>query len=154
MKDYYKEIMRALGNRLISVCLFGSVARREFNKNSDIDFLLVATRLPRSMLARSSVTASVHERLKDSPGIHTLSSQGWNTFISEIILTPEEIREHPPILLDITGDGIILYDRGNTLHRELERIRHRLRQLGSKRVKAKEGRYWLLKPDICCRRSR
>lgn len=47
-------------------------------------------------------------------------------------------------------DGVILLDRGGFLEGELARIRERMRELGSVRVKSKRGRgrFWILKPDI------
>jgi hypothetical protein len=62
--------------------------------------------------------------------------------------TVEKLRTHPWILLDIAHHGVILLDPEGVLARELEAIRQRLRELGSRRVVRPDGTwYWDLKPD-------
>jgi hypothetical protein len=73
--------------------------------------------------------------------------EGRNAFISEILLSPEEVKTHPPILLDITDDGLIMYDRNSFLESVLADIRLRLKDLGGRKVKTRRGHYWILKPD-------
>jgi hypothetical protein len=62
--------------------------------------------------------------------------------------TIEQLAAHPWILLDIAHHGIIPYDRESVLARELDAIRRRLLELGSRRVELPDGSwYWQLKPD-------
>jgi hypothetical protein len=62
--------------------------------------------------------------------------------------TAQQLATHPWILLDITHHGVILYDPGGVLARELDAVRRRLRHLGSRRVELPDGSwYWDLKPD-------
>ncbi|MEM1607075.1 MAG: hypothetical protein QXW33_02880, partial [Candidatus Bathyarchaeia archaeon] len=75
-----------------------------------------------------------------------LRMKGLPVTISDILLTPEEVRKHPPILLDLTADGIPLIDKDNFLSKELEKVKGRLRELGAVRIKGKHGWYWILKP--------
>ena len=72
----------------------------------------------------------------------------WPPSVQEIILTPEELRAHPPILLDLTADVQIFYDTG-ILKEELEKIRLRLKELGAKKIKTGDSWFWILKPDLC-----
>jgi hypothetical protein len=67
--------------------------------------------------------------------------------VSEIILTPEEVRTHPPIMLDMTQDASIVYDKDGFLKSVLDDMRRRLNELGARKVQAKKGYYWVLKPD-------
>ena len=76
-----------------------------------------------------------------------LRSEGRSAFISDVYLTPEEAESHPPILLDVADHGVIAYDREAFLAGVLEDIRERLKQLGARRVRARKGYYWVLKPD-------
>jgi len=58
------------------------------------------------------------------------------------------LADTPPLLLDVTEDGIILYDDG-LMANKLRELRERLQALGSKRVRTRSGKwYWILKPDI------
>ncbi|WXG39710.1 MAG: hypothetical protein WED07_02570 [Candidatus Freyarchaeum deiterrae] len=81
-------------------------------------------------------------------GILSLTKKlGRNCLISDIFLTPQEVEKHPPILLDMIDDGVLLYDRDSFLENALKKLSERLRELGARRVKTEKGHYWILKPD-------
>lgn len=67
--------------------------------------------------------------------------------IQEHILTPEELKKHPPLLLDLTIEVIIFHDIG-ILNEELENLRRRLKELGAVRIKTNDSWFWILKPDL------
>jgi hypothetical protein len=93
-------------------------------------------------------TRGVRETVGKSEASRSLRASGRSALISEVFLTPEEVRRHPPILLDMTEEGIILHDKGGFLEKELEAIRRRLRELGARKVATPKGHYWILKPDL------
>ena len=65
-----------------------------------------------------------------------------------IFHTAAKLRTHPWILLDIADHGRIFLDPEGVLARELEAVRVRLRELGSRRIERPDGSwYWDLKPD-------
>jgi len=72
---------------------------------------------------------------------------GMRPNFQEIIFSPDELKNHPPVLLDLTTDSIILYDTG-IFAEELAKIKQRLTELGSKKVMIKDSWFWILKPDI------
>lgn len=148
LEEFTSELFKLYGERLRSVCLFGSVARGEAVEGSDVDVLVVVENLPRGIGMRYRKANQVRMKLKKCESYRRLREAGKPCTISEIYLTPEELRGHPPILLDIVEDGIIIYDKGNILKETLNKLRERLKALGAKRVRGKKGRYWILKPDI------
>ena len=103
--------------------------------------------LPLDIGSRIRITLPLRLKLKTFESYWRAKEAGLPTLISEVILTPEEVRDHPPILLDLTVEGLILYDREDFLKKELEALRVRLRELGARRLKGREGWYWILKPD-------
>lgn len=141
VKDHFKK-------RLVAICIFGSVSRGEAAPESDIDALIVAEDMPQNIGGRIRETAHIHEDLKATQPYLSLRSSGRCATISTVYLTPSETERHPPILLDLVDEGKILHDRDNFLAKELESIRKRLDELGSRRVITKGGHYWILKPDI------
>ncbi|RLF12788.1 MAG: nucleotidyltransferase domain-containing protein [Thermoprotei archaeon] len=147
VKDYLGIVKRVYGSRLVSLCVFGSVARGEVREGSDIDLLLVVEGLDEDLGARMKELAEVRERLRRAESYKKLKEQGLPVLTSEIALTPSEVASHPPILLDVVEEGVIVYDKEGFLRKELERVRERLHELRARRVKGKEGWYWLLKPD-------
>jgi len=54
---------------------------------------------------------------------------------SPIIKTPEEVMRLSPPYLDMVEDAIIAYDKDDFFMKILERVRKRLEELGSKRVR-------------------
>ncbi|MEM4484005.1 MAG: nucleotidyltransferase domain-containing protein, partial [Candidatus Methanomethylicia archaeon] len=51
----FKELLEYFGDKLISIIVFGSVARGEARKDSDIDLFLVIKDLPKSRFERQDI---------------------------------------------------------------------------------------------------
>jgi predicted nucleotidyltransferase len=150
LNRYFEFMKESFGERLLCFVIFGSVARGKARfPGSDIDVLIVMEGLENlSIGQRIKLTMNIEEKLsktqefamfKDAFGIHPN--------FQEIIFSPDELKAHPPILLDLTTDSIILYDTG-ILAEELAKIKKKLKELGSKKVKIKDSWFWILKPDI------
>ena len=137
--EYVRATIEFFAGRLVSICFFGSVARGEATSESDIDVLVVAGELPRDVGLRVRETAAIHEALRRSSEYRKLREQGRSAFISDIYLSPDEARAHPPILLDLTDDALIVYDRNDFLKGVLQDIKYRLSDLGVRKIKARKG---------------
>lgn len=135
----------AYGDRLRSVALFGSVARRTARPDSDLDLLVIVDGLPRGRRARLDTFEPVELALARE--IDTLRRDGIEIDLSPILRTPEDLAIASPLMLDLTEDAVILQDRGGVLAAALDDLRQRLRRLGSKRVWVGTRWYWDLKPD-------
>lgn len=135
----------ALGDDLVAIACFGSVARGEPSAASDLDLYVVT---------RSRVSVLLDRRLnrvrsvRQSAEYEGLVALGYRPDPMPLYHTVEKLLTHPWILLDIAHHGVILHDPEGVLARELEAIRQRLRELGSRRVVQPDGTwYWDLKPD-------
>ena len=148
IEEYCSTIGDHFKDRLVSLCVFGSVARGEATPESDIDVLVVAEGLPQDIGSRIRETVDLHLRLGEGERAKRLKGLGRSASISEVIFTPAEADRHPPILLDVVDEGLILYDKGGFLEKVLNSIRERMRELGSKKVRTPKGYFWILKPDI------
>ena len=127
---------------LISIVLFGSVARREARPTSDIDVLLIAEGVPRSLADRRQPFLDAWEVARTA---RDLPSVEWNL----IVKTPGEARYRSPLYLDMVEDAILLLDRGRFFEAVLAGMRERMRELGSRRVHLPDGSwYWDLKPNF------
>lgn len=146
--EYVGLLKRHFGSRLYAVCLFGSVARGCASADSDIDILVVASGIPDDAGMRIKETSYMHEKLRGTEAYNSLRALGKSGFISDLFFTTEEIDRHPPILLDIVEDGIILYDKEDFLKNVLLSIKENLKKLGARKIITKKGYYWVLKPDI------
>lgn len=93
-----EALRRGLGDRLVSVVLFGSRARGEASDESDWDLLVLARDLPVRLFQR-------HRVLKQ---MLPLAERGRLSLLAK---TPQEFEASlPAIYLDIALDGIVLYD--------------------------------------------
>ena len=133
---------RALGDRLVSVVLFGSVARGESRPSSDIDLLVVARGFPRALRDRRAELLAAWDAIR--PGCR-LADVEWNL----VTKTPEEARHHSPLYLDMVEDAVLLVDRDGFFAAVLGSLAERMRALGSRRVRLPDGSwYWDLKPGM------
>lgn len=123
------------------------MAKGEAREGSDVDVLVVAEWSREDMGSRLGETEEARRLIRRGQG-HPGPTRRVAGTISEIDLTPQEVSRHPPILLDLVDEGVIVFDRNNFLENVLRGLRKRLRLLGAKRVEAKKGHYWVLKPDL------
>jgi predicted nucleotidyltransferase len=129
-REVADALARGLGERLVGVVLFGSVARGEGSPTSDLDVLVVAEGLPGRFL----------ERLRDLRALVPARLRGRTSLV---IRTPDEFAEaFPSLYLDIALDGIILHDRGGYMQGRLERIRALVGDAGLSRVRTPTGFFW------------
>jgi len=133
------------GPRLVSIALFGSVARRTARPDSDLDVFLVIDDLPRGRRARLATFDGLENAL--APDIAALARAGIAVELSPVLRTPEDLKTASPLMLDLTEDAVIIEDRGDILVAAIEDLRQRLRRLGSRRIWRGTRWYWDLKPD-------
>jgi len=145
-KKLLSEILLFYGERLISVVVFGSVARETQGFDSDLDLLIIAKGLPQGRMKRMREFDPIEEKLE--PVLRLLrEKKGINTYISTVIKSPEEAEKGSPLFLDMVEDAKILFDREGFFKGVLEELRNRLRKLGAKRIWRGNAWYWDLKPD-------
>lgn len=131
------------GERLVTLAIFGSAGRGTARPDSDIDILLVADPLPSGRMRRVAEFDAVEKRVRD-----LLAGEiDQVPFLSSFFKTPEEANLGSPLFLDMTEDARLLYDRDDFFARRLDRLRARLKELGSRRIWLGSAWYWDLKPD-------
>ena len=140
------EVRAELGDRLAAVALYGSVARGEAHRWSDID-LFVVHGGDRETVSEAFLHAKM--RLRDQPLTRELTAREVPTVPVAVYRSEEELVDTPWLMLDMTHHGILLFDPRGVLGRKLERLRARLEELGSRRIELDDGSwYWDLKPDL------
>ncbi|MBS7611745.1 nucleotidyltransferase domain-containing protein [Candidatus Bathyarchaeota archaeon] len=154
IKEPYRSLLKSLvellyarlSDKLVSVVVYGSVARGSTRKDSDVDILIIAESLPKSRMKRQQLFIEVEDKLE--PIIDDIWNRGFYVDFSPIILSVEEASKIRPIYLDMVEDSVILYDKDGFFSNIIARLRERLKELGSKRIWVKDKWYWLIKPDI------
>jgi predicted nucleotidyltransferase len=143
---YARSLQERLGKNLVSVVLFGSVARGEASVNSDIDLLIVAETLPTGRFARLALLDEVERQVQ--PLLDGLEEEGISARVSTVLKTRKEAERIVPLYLDLVEDGVILRDAEGFFRAVLARLRASLDQLGARRERLGKIRYWDLKPDL------
>ncbi len=144
LEEVLRKLFEKFRQDLISVVLYGSMARGLAQPTSDMDLLVVIRGLPASFLDRATI---IGDRLRE---LHEVKIRLWKesrryTNIDILPYTPEEARVLRPLYLDFLFDAIILYDQGGFMHEILERLRTRIKMLGGRRVTLPSGKwYWSL----------
>lgn len=143
----YADLLRQhFGDRLVSIVLFGSVARGDASAASDLDLLIVAEDLPQGQFARKRLLAAADAAFEED--LERAQSAGVDTRLARIIRTPDEAARPIPLYFDLTEDAVILHDRREFFAGVLDRLRASLRRLGARRVRQGAVWYWDLKPDF------
>jgi len=99
LKSFIDAILKQKGDRILSIILFGSMAKGNYTKYSDYDILLIVS----------------HEELsfKDRLYEYSLPSNGW---VEPFVYTQEEVKSmlstFHPLILDSLKDGLVIYDEG------------------------------------------
>lgn len=139
----------AYGDRLVSLAVFGSVARGRIHPHSDIDLLAIIRDLPRSRMSRHLEFEQVERSEATRRLVSDCERSGWMCDLSPILMTPDECERGTLLFLDMTREVIILDDRRGVLRDRLDRLRARLTELGSRRVtRGMDTWTWILKPDL------
>src|SRR3990170_2539546 len=101
---------------LVSVALFGSVARGEGGPTSDLDLLIVHRGGQEEMRDRFS---EVVLQLRETEEYRGLRGHGYLPDPCPVFFTTSQLAQRPWLLLDVLDHGIVLYDSALTLQREL-----------------------------------
>jgi uncharacterized protein len=145
--DRYAALVGAeLGDNLVSIVLFGSVARGEATPDSDIDLLIIGEQFPTGRFARLRSIDGSDRRIE--PDLERLRERGLDPRIMPFLKTRAEAERVVPLYLDMVEDARLLYDRDGFFRSVLTRLQARLNALGAQRRRRGRIRYWVLKPDL------
>lgn len=141
VRSYLRGLFDRYDKRVVSIVLYGSFGRGKYNKESDIDLLLVIE----GYRWDEPLAVEEAERL----AIRQWELERSYHKVQPYPLRPEQASYHRPIYLDITIEGKVLYDRGGFISGVLDDVRRRLAELGAERHELPDGSwYWVLKPKV------
>jgi predicted nucleotidyltransferase len=130
LKEVVDCYRKYLGESLVSMVLFGSRARGEATEASDYDLFIIAKGLPTKPFRRKLFIR------------RPLEGQ-FEGKLCIIAKTPEEVTSaFPSLFLDLSLDGMILYDRDEFFEDLQKKIKKIIGQAGLRRRKDGGEYYW------------
>ena len=148
LNTFIDLIQETLGDRVVSVVLYGSVARGKARPDSDVDLLLILRGAPTAYWKRLQSLLPILRRLREEPCWKELEREGATPFLSLLVLSLEEATENRYLYLDMIEEARILVDRDGFFQGKLNGLRRRLKELGAKKIRRNGDWYWDLKPDL------
>lgn len=146
LKKYCEILYEYFGERLEGISVFGSVARGDWDKDSDIDLLIVVDSWNKPTWERTRELLKLEEKLRQTEEYRAALSEGYMPIIQEYPLDSNEALTFHRIYIDSCIDGIILYEKNDFLSKIFSDFRDKLMIHGARRVTLPDGRYyWILK---------
>jgi len=125
-----KDLEETLGSELMGLVLFGSWARGEASKDSDVDIFVVLKSL-KGMEARSTIYRVIARHV--GRALTLVDMRADEVFGEKVELTP--------LLLNILSDGIIIYDGTGRLSALMEKTRRLMDEAKLVRYRTPDGKY-------------
>lgn len=141
-------VQEALGDQVVSIVLYGSVARGKARLDSDVDLLLILREIPTEYWKRLQPFLPILRQLRKQQCWKNLEQQGITPFLSLLILSLEEAKENRYLYLDMIKEARILLDQESFFQRKLESLQQKLQELGARKVRRNGDWYWDLKSDL------
>lgn len=148
LKAFIKLVQHALGDRVVSIVLYGSVARGTARPDSDVDLLLILREASAEYWKRLQPLLTILRELRKEACWKKMEEQGMSPFLSLLVLSLEEAEENRYLYLDLVDEARILVDQKGFFQSKLESLRQRLQELGAQKVQRNGNWYWDLKPDL------
>jgi predicted nucleotidyltransferase len=137
LKAASRRLSELLGEEYLGMILFGSWARGEAERDSDVD-VLVLLRSVGGLTVRSEIYDVIAGRLRRAVTL-------LDVRLDEI---QREDLELNPLLVNLIADGIIIWDSRGILKRFLEEGRALIREMDLIRYKTPDGKYGWKRRDM------
>lgn len=135
------SVLRAYSDRLKGILLYGSTARGTSGSESDIDLLVVVA------YRAASAFEEARQQRPVSEAVGSLVREEWteaeHLHPVHVLQAEETAFSHPgTLMLDVSVDGVVLFDPYGMVRRDLRSLRRLTREHGARRERTAGSMYW------------
>ena len=141
-------LLERLGEQIVCVVLYGSVARGTARPESDIDVFVVAGKTEQEKQPIRREIWKADDEFWDDEQAVGLRERGYRASVETLVVSELQAQRGLPIYLDMTLDAISLHDPKQFFARRMDQARRRMAELHSCREwVGHEEYFWYLKLD-------
>jgi len=146
LKRYCEILCEYFKERIVGILLFGSIARGDWNRASDIDLLIVVRDWKKPVWERGRELLILRNQLRQTEEYRKVMAEGYTPIIQHYPLDMAEAQRTHRVYIDASIDGLILYEKDHFLTNLLKNLQGRLMEKGARRVvNPNRVFYWVLK---------
>ncbi len=146
---YKKEVEKVLGNKIISLVLFGSVCRGQAKGSSDIDMFTFYDdkKVPREEVNKALIEIIIN--LRKSEEYLELTKHNIYPEVYPFLISKSKVNDLLWVFLDVTDHGIVIKDTNNFAQKLIEKMKENVSNAGGRCVKLPNGKWcWVLYKDF------
>ncbi|MFQ5837310.1 MAG: nucleotidyltransferase domain-containing protein [Thermoplasmata archaeon] len=145
LKALAEKLLERFGENLLGILLFGSVARGDWTRDSDIDLLVLFREYPAGREGVVSELLSVRKEIRKTGEYQRAFRAGFVPTVEFYPLSLEDSSRFRRLYLEAFTEGIVIMDREGDLADLIRRFQERMKEAGAKRVETPgRGHYWIL----------
>lgn len=126
--NFLSELRREFKETLLSVILFGSVARGKWTRNSDLDLFIILSNEYQDKYELNEKLIELIINFQELEIKNKLKKDKFIHSIQAIAVRLIDLNYFRTLFYDIAMDGIIIFDKDQTGEKFIERIKHRMKE--------------------------
>ena len=146
--SYISLLKERFNNKIISVILYGSVARGKWSYESDIDLLLIFSNEISDISELNKTLTNITVGLEKKLVLKDGNNNPIYCSLQEYPILLKELNNFRTLFYDIAMDGIILFDRSNIGFNFIRKMKQRIIDKKIKRIFISDKNFYWKRNDV------